>query len=362
RQEQVVELPPVVAEVTEYRLERHHCSLCGETTEGVRPADAPKGGFGPRLMAFAAMLTGVYHISRARTVQLLRDGFGVRISTGALSTCERRVTDALAASHGEAQRHVEAAATRYVDATTWFSNGARAAVWVVATATVTLLAITAQASRKALLGLIGRVTGRVVCDRATVFNVWTGSSRQTCWAHLLRYFEAMSQRDGPSARIGERLCTMTLAMFSLWHDFKRGELTRAALRAAIHEPRGQPEPQVFTERVREVLTEGTTCGHLETEGTCRNLLDKHWEALWTFIEVDDVEPTNNHAERELRSTVMWRQRSFGSQSERGDHFAERIGTVARTLRKQQRPLHAFLVDSLETAANGRPAPTLVLQD
>lgn len=361
RREQVVELPEVALEVTEYSLERHYCACCGETTEGARPAHAPAGGFGPRLTAFAAMLTGAWHLSRSRAVHLLSDGFGVRMSTGAISACERRMSDALADSHAAALEHVASSETRYIDATTWFSRGNRASVWVVATAAITLLTITANATRKALLGLVGRVTGRVVCDRATVFNVWVGEARQTCWAHLLRYFEAMAQRDGASARIGEDLCGATLAMFSVWHDFKRGELTREQLRASFFEPRGDPDPKRFLDRFRDLLLEGTRCGHPATAGTCHDLLDHHWDALWTFIKVDDVEPTNNHAERELRSTVMWRQRCFGSQSERGDRFVERMGTVVRSLRKQRRAIYPFLVDSIQATTAGQSVPSILPQ-
>jgi len=283
------------------------------------------------------------------------------MSTGAISACERRMSDSLAASHAEALEHVASAETRYIDATTWFSRGARAAVWVVATAAVTLLAVTARTTRDALLGLVGRVTGRVVCDRATVFNVWVGDARQTCWAHLLRYFEAMARRDNPSARVGEELCGATLAMFSVWHDFKRGKLTRGELRAAFFEPRGDPERRIFLDRVRDLLKGGASCEHSATAGTCRDLLERHWDALWTFIKVDGVEPTNNHAERELRSTVIWRQRSFGSQSDRGDRFAERMGTIVRSLRKQNRALYPFLADSITAAASGKPAPSILSQ-
>jgi transposase len=61
--------------------------------------------------------------------------------------------------------------------------------------------------------------------------------------------------------------------------------------------------------------------------------------------VPGVEPTNSHAQRELRAFVMWRKRSFGSQSERGCRFAERIMTVTHTLRKQKRHVLAYLTEA-----------------
>ena len=368
QREQVFELPPIVPLVTEYRRERVACGACGIETVGARPAGAPPGGYGPRLTAFVAMLTGVYHLGRRRVVELLLDGLGVRMSLGAVSGCEHRVSGALAAAHDEAREHVSNAETRYVDATTWWSGSASASVWVVATTVVTFLAITARSTRQALLGLIGRVAGRVVCDRATVFDCWVGSARQTCWAHLLRYFEAMLERAGPSRRIGYDLCLLSGAMFHVWHQLKAGAIDRACLQVALRDARYDPLPEArnapmsFVERVRALLEEGTRSDHPKTAGTCRDLLDKHWDSLWTFVDVEGVELTNNHGERELRWAVLWRKRSFGTQSDRGDRFAERILTTARTLRKQERHLLTFLVQSIRAAWSGTAPPSLLPSD
>jgi transposase len=59
-------------------------------------------------------------------------------------------------------------------------------------------------------------------------------------------------------------------------------------------------------------------------------------ALWTFVRVQGVEPTNNHIERLLRPAVLWRKRSFGSQSEAGCRWVERLLTVVQTRRLQGR--------------------------
>jgi hypothetical protein len=59
-------------------------------------------------------------------------------------------------------------------------------------------------------------------------------------------------------------------------------------------------------------------------------------ALWTFVRVREVEPTNNAAERALRRAVLWRRRSFGTQSETGSRFVERMLRVIATLKQQGR--------------------------
>ena len=85
----------------------------------------------------------------------------------------------------------------------------------------------------------------------------------------------------------------------------------------------------------------------------------HRDALWTFVSHEGVEPTNNHAELELRDFVLWRRRSFGTRSERGDRFAERVMTVVRTARKQGLDVLDFLVRSITASIDNATAPTLL---
>ncbi|MEZ4273295.1 MAG: transposase, partial [Myxococcota bacterium] len=96
----------------------------------------------------------------------------------------------------------------------------------------------------------------------------------------------------------------------------------------------------------------------EVSGSCANLL-AHFEAMWTFVERPGVEPTNNHAERELRPLVLWRRRCFGSQSKRGDHFAERMMTVMATAQKQRRRALDFLHQCLVATQEKAPPPRLL---
>ncbi len=88
-------------------------------------------------------------------------------------------------------------------------------------------------------------------------------------------------------------------------------------------------------------------------------VSKLWPALWTYTEVEGVEPTNKRAERGLRSAVIYRKISLGSQSQAGEHFAERMLSVSQTCRLQGRSLFSFLVEALTASARASPAPSLV---
>jgi hypothetical protein len=97
---------------------------------------------------------------------------------------------------------------------------------------------------------------------------------------------------------------------------------------------------------------------LKTAGTCRDIL-KRREALWTFVQVAGVEPTNNAAERAIRPGVLWRKGSGGTQSAAGSRFVENMLTVVSTLKQQQRNVFAYLTAACEAALRGEAAPSLL---
>ena len=109
--------------------------------------------------------------------------------------------------------------------------------------------------------------------------------------------------------------------------------------------------------VEALLERAVAEGLPHVSGSCEDIL-AHRAALWTFVDRDDVEPTNNHAERELRAFVLWRKRSFGTQSTRGNLFAERVMTVAHTARKQEKNVLEFLTACGTAARTGAPPPSL----
>jgi transposase len=112
-------------------------------------------------------------------------------------------------------------------------------------------------------------------------------------------------------------------------------------------------------RLGRLLRHGQANPDRKAAALCREL-SKWWPALWTFARVEGVEPTNNVAERALRPAVLWRKGSFGSDSQAGSRFAERLLTVVASCRQQGRPVLEFLVAAGEAAAlRSSPPPSLL---
>ena len=99
-------------------------------------------------------------------------------------------------------------------------------------------------------------------------------------------------------------------MFDFWHRVRDGTLSRSDFQQAMLPIR---------QEIEALLEVGTFVNHSKTVKTCANIL-KIAPALWSFVEHEGIEPTNNVAERALRRGVLWRKRSFGSQSDRGIAF------------------------------------------
>jgi transposase len=336
--------------LTEWRRHEVQCERCGAATRAEYDrTQLPSFAFGPCLTAVVVLLTGGYHLSRRKTKKLLRELFGISISTGAISAMEKRASLALAEAHEEAQREVQYAGVKHTDATSWLRSGKLASLWVLATTAATVYKIFDDGCRDTIRPLFGPARGILISDRATVFSFWTMTLRQVCHAHLLRKFVGFSERDGPAGVIGRELLECVTLIFEYWHGYKDGQLTREELQFFM-----QPLARDF----EQLLDHGAKSGSNGISGSCTDILE-HREALWTFVTHEGVEPTNNHAELELRDFVLWRKRSFGTRSERGDRFAERIMTVVRTARKQGLDVLDFLVRSIKARLAAAVAPKLI---
>jgi transposase len=344
---QMTELPPFKPHTTEYQRHGVVCPSCHYKTWA--PVDQiPASPFGPRLSSTTALVTGIYHLGRRAAVSLLADFFGVRVSLGAVSSMEARVSEAVKLPVDEVWKKVEQAAVKHTDGTSWFQASVMRSLWTIATAVATVFKIVANGKADTLKPLFGERRGILVSDRATALGFWAMELRQVCWAHLLRKFISFSERAGRAAALGRELLDYLAIMFAYWSDLKAGKLSRDQFRELMTPLRKQLEA---------VLERAVAAKLPQVSGSCEDIL-AHRAALWTFVDREGVEPTNNHAERELRAFVLWRKRSFGTQSERGNLFAERLMTVAHTARKQKKNVLAFLTACCTAARHGTAAPSL----
>jgi transposase len=209
--------------------------------------------------------------------------------------------------------------------------------------------VTPDAKAPGIRSLLGTLHGIMISDRGSQLGFWAMARRQICWAHLIRKFVAFSERRDKAGQLGESLLLVAQATLSQWHRVRDGTLSRARFEKIAD------NAQLAIERL---LESGVALKIRGVSGACADML-AHKQALFTFARCSGVEPTNNHAERALRPFVLWRKTSYGSQSERGRLFAQRIMTVAHSMRLQNRSIFRFLVEACQAHSNDSNGPSLL---
>jgi transposase len=347
---QIFDLPKIEPTFDEYQLHALGCS-CGHVTRAKLPSGVARGAFGPGIIATVALLMGVYRLSKRMVPDFMLDLFNIRMSVGAVVGCQQQASKAVAAPVADAQKHVVAAPLKHADETGWYegTKRARAWLWTAVTDSVVVFMVHARRNSDAAKALLVRAAGVLISDRYGAYSWWPDRKRQLCWAHLKRDAQAIADRGGESAFVGQSLLDEIERMFHWWHRVRDGTLTRSSFKVYMRSLRI---------RFEAMLELGMGSAHSKTAKTCANLL-KHTVALWTFVRVEGVEPTNNAAEQAVRHAVLLRKISHGTHSEAGSRFIERILTVHATLRRQQRNILRFLRDACEAQLHNRNAPSLL---
>jgi len=347
----VYELPEIRPIVHEHRCLDIACAKCGLVTPAALPAGVPTGSFGPSVQAMTALLRGELKQSVRQTSAVMTHVMHVPMSTGMVAKTQAKVSAALAAPFDEALEYAQTRDRVHADETSWPTDKKMAWLWVMVAGLVTVFRAGVSRGSETARGLIGEsFRGVLITDRWASYSWVAPTMRQLCWSHLKRDFKSFLDYDGDARRVGEQLLRETRRMFCLWHRVRDGTKTRAEFQLAMRPVR---------RRILTLLEDGRDLPSCrKVSGMCKHIL-KLQDALFTFVDVERVEPTNNAAERALRFAVLWRKGSFGSDSYAGCRFVERFLTVRATLRTQNRDLYAFLKDACTAALNGTAAPSLL---
>jgi len=362
---QVIEIPPITPLLIEHRLHRLICPCCSTSTCASLPADVGVSRYGPRLSSLVGLLGSAFPLSISKTKELLHH-LGVEVSCGVIIKIRQRLNAALEQPVLQAMAFARLQRVAYVDETgapTGNADGGnpnskRGWQWVMVTAAVTVFRQGLTRSAAAAMELLGDgFGGIVVSDRFSAYNHLPLEQRQLCWSHLIRDLAAIAERPGASAEFGAQLLELQRQLFEQWHRYKNGTIDWPAL-----QHHGQPIRQAFEATLQQVVELGVQRGDrtpwAKTVRTCQQVRQRS-DALWTFLEIEGIEPTNNAAERALRQSVIQRKISHGVQSRQGAICRSRLLTVTTTLRQQGRDVWQFLEQAWIAHHRGGVMPSLL---
>jgi len=349
KRHQVWDLPPIEPVVDEYQLFRGHCPCCGITTQADLPAGVPSGQCGPRLAAFTGLLMGHFRQSKRRTSMFLGDLLNIPCSPAWTVKIQNLLSDAIAAPCEQLRGELEKQPQLFVDESPTKEKKMKAWLWVAVAQTFAVFGIFGNRSRESLVSLVGDYSGIILnCDRAKMYL--DGKRLQWCWAHLKRDIQKLiDSPDGQVRRLGHDLMRQERLLFEHWRRYKAGAITWRGFQRLAGPIRDE---------FNSLLVRGSWSGNEKLMGFCDEILPRK-EHLWTFLEVEGIEPTNNTAERTLRPAVIYRKLSFGTQSAKGSRYLERILTVSETCRLQNRNAYQYLIEAMEAKFAGQSSPSLL---
>ena len=349
---QQVEIAPKPYIVTQYNREGFYCPCCRKYGAAPLPSHIGSSAFGTRLSAFMGFLTGTCRLSRRIALDIMKEGLGLRAAVGTQSNVEGRISAALRPSYEEIKQQVQNSnETKHVDETGWKRWGKREFVWIMSTASGAVYKIQdgrGAECRDALLGNTATKRVPFVTDRLAIYRFQ--GPHQFCLAHLKRDIKRFAERAGLDGDWGQVMLQYLKRIFELWRGYREKRKTRRSFRRASRYCRDDFE--------YGLLVASTKRKHSPSLRRFARALLRKAENLWVFATRDGVEPTNNQAERDLRGIVITRRISYGSKSERGDRFIERINSVVTTLKRQGKVCLDYLVTALRAWKTDSSTPSI----
>ena len=329
---QFIELPFIQPIVQHIILFCGRCARCGKLHKAVVPHEL-RTGFGPRLSAMVAELCGVHGDSRRAVQDFMHSVLGLPISQGGIQKVLDRVAKAIEPHYEAIGDVAHAAPVNHLDETSWWRKGRLAWLWVMTNVKVAFFLIHDKRSTAAFLALIKDWKGILISDGYGVYRNWVGL-RQACLAHLIREAKGLSERGSPE-----------ISRCGTWAHKELQRLCHMA-----HAPPTRGEWDMFYARLIRLIS--VYGDRKDDAGRLVRHLQREMENLWLFLEKEGVAPTNNHAERMLRFAVIWRKRSLGTVSEKGERWAERILSLRQTCRIQGKRTYPVLVEAMTAFFKG----------
>ena len=314
---QVLELPPIAMEVTHWVLHQGWCGDCGRWTKAQVPAEhahglrptvqCPHGGAGWDVWKRPTYGANLLRLGAARAHQL--GSHPESLGPGR--------TQAIEPHYAVIATQARHAPVNYIDETPWFLANALQWLWVMVSDTAAFYMIHPHRSKEAFAALIDDWAGILVSDGYGVYRNWV-QARQTCLAHLIRTARSLAERQNAE-----------LAACGAW---ALAELQRLCHMATAPPTGG--EWRAWYARLCRLIEQYHD--RPDDAGRFARRLLREMDSLWVFLAQHGVDPTNNRAERALRFGVLWRKRSQGTASDKGNRWVERILSLKETCRLRAR--------------------------
>ena len=328
----VIDCQPVKMKKIVYHLQRKHCPKCKKLISARAPGVFAKCLYSNQLLAYVAVQHYIYGNTLGQIEK--QTGIGYSSLVDAMHQLSKRLKDvpnALITAY-------RASEVKHADETGWRTDGNNGYAWLFCTPKISIFRVRKTRSASVPKEVFGEkpVPGVLVVDRYNGYNKLPVEI-QYCYAHLLRTVKDLEKDFPENAEIKSfvealapqlanaislRTLDITEAQFNRQATKIKNEIINITNRQSKH-PAIQKIQDIFREKA---------------------------DRLYHWADDRNIPADNNLAERELRTLVIARKISFGSQSDAGARTREILMTVLHTLKKKTTDVTVAFKSALDKIA------------
>jgi transposase len=351
----VTDIPQTIRLVTtRYVTYSGYCADCRKRVRSRHPEQTSQAAgaagvlVGPRAKALAADLKHRLGGSYAKVSEALNDAFGLQVSRSGWCQADQRLAETARPVYEELIEVVRRSLVVHADETGWRIGTLPAWLWVFTNQEATVYVIRDNRSSDVVVEILGeKFKGILASDCFLAYDDKRLSDwlKQKCLSHLLKDLKGMEEsKTGRAVRFAQQLTT----------------LLRAAL--ALKAEKANLDPATFTQRAQNLETQLDALiskqRNLKDRDNVRfaRRLRKHRPHLLRFLYVDELDATNNLAERQLRPGVIIRKTNGCNRAKGGADAHSILTSVMVTCHQHNIPILDYMV-SLQRY--GETPPSLI---
>jgi transposase/IS1 family transposase len=334
RTRMVEDIPEVKPVVTEHRIARYRCGKCGKTVEKTVNEALPGAAVGNNVLALTAWMHYGLGTTISQIIAVLNSHLSFKISEGGLVEMWHRLAKIMDEWYEQIAMEARSETVLHADETGWRVNGHTRWLWCFTSKNITCYFINRSRGSPALLEFLGQTfSGCLITDFWSAYNLIACESRQYCLAHLFREIDKIDERNK-----SDEWTAFRKKLLRLFNDALR--LNKAD---DISEDSWDMRYARIHDRLRNLCEENWS--DADVVRLCKRLR-KHAHGLFTFLTDENIDHTNNHAEREIRPAVTMRKVIQQNRSDKAAHTQEVLMSVYRTLKLRGHDPVKTVVDAL----------------
>ena len=351
----VTDIPVVEVKTTCFVTYSGYCRGCHKRVRSRHPDQTSQATgaagvlVGPRAKALAADLKHRLGVSYGKVSEVLQDAFGLQVSRSGWCQADVKLASTARVVYEELIEIIRQCSVVHADETGWRIGTLAAWLWVFTNRDATVYAIRDNRSSDVVVDILGReFKGILASDCFLAYDdkrlrTWL---KQKCLSHLLTDLKEMKE-----SKSGRAL------------QFARQVMTVLQEALALKAQRSSLDPFTYFQRARDLEARLDTLiapqrrlSDLDNARFAKRLR-KHRSHLLRFLYVNELDATNNLAERMLRPAVITRKTNGCNRTKSGAATHAILSSVLVTCRQHSIPILDYLVELQRFGGNPTPLVT-----